>query len=194
MSDRDRVLVAYGTRYGATAEIAEAIGKALTAAGYAVDVQRARRVRSLQPYRAVVLGSAVYAGRWRPDALRLLRRPQLRDCEVWLFSSGPVGEDKGAPEQLERWTKPPRVQQIADSVGVREHVVFGGRVADDAGFIRKKMARNIAPELRDRRDWVRIAAWSSSIVAALNGPHPAASSPPDSEGQVRDRSERVPAP
>lgn len=89
-------------QHGATAEIAEAIAEMLTAAGLAVDVRRARQVRSLAPYRAVVLGSAVYAGRWRGDALRLLRRRELRDREVWLFSSGPVGEDKGDPEQLER--------------------------------------------------------------------------------------------
>jgi menaquinone-dependent protoporphyrinogen oxidase len=40
MSDRDRVLVAYGTRHGATAEIAEAIGKTLRTAGLEVDVER----------------------------------------------------------------------------------------------------------------------------------------------------------
>ena len=99
MSDPDRVLVAYGTKHGATAEIAEAIGKALIAAGLGVDVRRARRVRSLAPYQAVVLGSAVYAGRWRRDAMRLLRRAELRERAVWLFSSGPVGEDKGDPER-----------------------------------------------------------------------------------------------
>ena len=110
MNERDRVLVAYGTKHGATAEIAQAIARALSAAGLEVDVQRARRVRSLERYRAVVLGSAVYAGRWRRDALRLLQRSELGEREVWLFSSGPVGEDKGDPEQLERWTKPPRVQ------------------------------------------------------------------------------------
>ncbi len=103
------MLVAYGTKHGATAEIAEAIARALSAAGWEVDVQRARRVRSLERYRAVVLGSAVYTGRWRRDALRLLQRSGLGEREVWLFSSGPVGEDKGDPEQLERWTKPPRV-------------------------------------------------------------------------------------
>jgi len=164
------VLVAYSSKHGATAEIAEAIGIALSSAGLEVDVERAHRVRSLEPYRAVVLGSAVYAGRWRSDAVRLLRRPELRDREVWLFSSGPVGEDKGNSEELERWTKPKAVQEIADGIGVREHVVFGGFVADDAGFIRKKMARNIPPELRDRRDWVEIDTWASSIAAALGSP------------------------
>ena len=43
-------------------------------------------------------------------------------------------------------------------------------IADDAGFIRKKMARNIPPELRDRRDWRQIDAWARSIAAALAEP------------------------
>ena len=167
MSERDRVLVAYGTKHGATTEIAETLADTLRAAGLKVDVQRARRVGSLEPYRAVVLGSAVYAGRWRRDATRVLRRADLKDREVWLFSSGPVGENKGDPEQLEKWTKPRRVQELAMSIGVREHVVFGGMVAEDAGFVRKKMARNIPPELRDLRDWQQIEAWAQSIAAAL---------------------------
>ena len=166
--DHTRVLVAYGSKYGATAEIAEAIGMALSVAGLEVDVERARRVRSLVPYRAVVVGSAVYAARWRSDALRLLRRPELRELDVWLFSSGPVGEDKGDPEQLERLTKPQRVQEIAASIGAHEQVVFGGMVADDAGFVRKKIARKIPPELRDRRDWREIEAWAQSIAAVLS--------------------------
>ena len=169
MSDPDRVLVAYGTKHGATAGIAEAIGRTLAAAGLAIDVQPARRVRSLDGYRAVVLGSAVYAGRWRSDAIRLLRRPQLLDREVWLFSSGPVGEDSGDPEQQERWTRPPRVEQLARDIGAHEHVVFGGMVDVDAGFIRRKMARKIPPELRDRRDWVAIEAWAQTIAATLSG-------------------------
>ncbi|MGZ4187524.1 MAG: flavodoxin domain-containing protein [Solirubrobacteraceae bacterium] len=174
MTSPERVLVAYGTKHRATAEIAEAVATILRNAGLEVDLLRARRVRSLDPYRAVVLGSAVYAGRWRADAMRLLSRPQLKDREVWLFSSGPVGEDKGDPEELERWTKPARVQEIAAGIGVRDHVVFGGMVADDAGFIRKKMARNIPRELRDRRDWQQIEAWTQTIVRDLTGrPAPA---------------------
>jgi hypothetical protein len=79
MSDDARLLVAYGSKYGATAQIVEAIGMALRTAGFTVDVSAARQVRALDPHQAVVLGSAVHAGRWRRDAMRLLRRPQLRD-------------------------------------------------------------------------------------------------------------------
>ena len=169
MSDPDRVLVAYGTKHGATTQIAQAIADTLRAAGLKVDLQPARRVHSLEPYRAVVLGSAVYAGRWRGDALRMLRRAELNDRDVWLFSSGPVGEDQGDPEQVEKWTKPRPVQERAVAIGAREHVVFGGMIADDAGFIRKKMAQKIPAELRDRRDWQQIEAWAKSIAAALAG-------------------------
>jgi menaquinone-dependent protoporphyrinogen oxidase len=167
MNAEDRVLVAYGTKHGATEAIAETIAKTLSDAGLEVNLERARRVRSIEPYRAVVLGSAVYAGRWRRDALRLLRRSGLRERDVWLFSSGPVGESKGDPEQFERMTRPPRVQQAAADIGAHEHVVFGGMVDEDAGFIRKKMARRIPPELRDLRDWDAIEAWANAIAATL---------------------------
>lgn len=164
------VLVGYGSKYGSTAEIAEAIGNTLRLAGLGVDVQRARDVRSLEAYRAVVLGSAVYMARWRRDALRLLARQRdLAQREVWLFSSGPVGKDTGEPEEkVERWTKPKRVQRLAARIGAHEHVVFGGRVSDEVGgFLRKKMAQNTPPELRDRRDWSAIEAWAQKIAASL---------------------------
>ena len=166
----ERVLVAYGSKFGSTAEIAQAIGTALRVAGLEVDVRRAHEVRSIEPYRAVVVGSAVYMARWRRDAMQLLRRRRkdLAQREVWVFSSGPVGEEKGEPEEKqERWIKPKRVQRLATGINAREHVVFGGRVAEDAGFLRKRMARNIPPEFRDRRDWNAIEAWAQRIADSL---------------------------
>jgi hypothetical protein len=52
-------------------------------------------------------------------------------------------------------------------IGAHDHVSFGGMVAEDAGFMRKRMARGMPPELRDRRDWRLIEAWSRSIATAL---------------------------
>jgi len=56
----DQVLVAYASKHAATAGIAEKIGQVLREAGLPADVLPAGRVRDLTPYRAVVLGSAVY--------------------------------------------------------------------------------------------------------------------------------------
>lgn len=81
------VLVAYGTKYGSAAQIAEAIGRTLADARLEVDVRRAREVDAIEPYAATVIGSAVYMRRWRRDAARLLRRHrrELAERPVWLF-------------------------------------------------------------------------------------------------------------
>jgi menaquinone-dependent protoporphyrinogen oxidase len=179
----DRILVAYGTRHGSTAEIAEAIAERLGAAGLDVDLRRARDVRSLAAYRAVVLGSAVYTARWRRDAARLLRRHRrdLAQRDVWLFSSGPVGKQADQDEaRAERWTKPKLVRRLAAEIGARDHVVFGGRVSEDTGgFMYRNMARTTPPELRDRRDWDAIANWARGIAAAVaDAPPEAGAGPP----------------
>ena len=177
MTDQDdkpgRVLVAFGTKYGSTAEIAEAIGKALGEAGLDVDVQRAREVKTLEPYTAVVIGSAVYMRRWRREAVRLLRRHrrELADRRLWLFSSGPVGEqDDEDEEKAERRARPKLVEDFVLEVGAREHVMFGGCVSpDEGGLIRKRIAKKTPPELRDRRDWDEIGGWAERIAAELKG-------------------------
>ncbi len=69
-----QVLVAYATKYGTTAEIAEKITEVLRQAGLRTDVLPADRVGDLNPYRAVVLGSAVYIGMWRKDMQSCMKK------------------------------------------------------------------------------------------------------------------------
>ncbi|MEA3375393.1 MAG: flavodoxin domain-containing protein, partial [Chloroflexota bacterium] len=64
-----QVLVAYATKHGATAEIAKKVGQVLREAGLPTDVLPAGDVGDLTSYSAVVLGSAIYIGRWRKDAV-----------------------------------------------------------------------------------------------------------------------------
>jgi len=96
----ERVLVAYGSKHGATAEIAEAIGEVMREAGLDVDVLSAGAVKDLAPYAAVVLGSGVYVGKWLKEAAKFLEAQAagLAQRPVWLFSSGPSGE--GDPVEL----------------------------------------------------------------------------------------------
>jgi menaquinone-dependent protoporphyrinogen oxidase len=78
------VLVAAASKYGATAEIAEAIGRALRDSGVAADVRPVEQAGDLSGYTGVVLGSAVYVGRWLEPARRFVtpnavpRRPLAR--------------------------------------------------------------------------------------------------------------------
>jgi menaquinone-dependent protoporphyrinogen oxidase len=78
---------------GATKEIAEAIGARLTEHGLRATVADAGAVDRVDDYDAIVLGSAIYATRWRPEAVRFVRRHRaaLTDRKTWLFESGWIG-------------------------------------------------------------------------------------------------------
>jgi len=167
-----QVLVAYATKYGATAEIAEKIGAVLRQADLSADVLPADRVGDLSAYEAVVLGSAVYIGQWRRQAVRFLQANEtvLAGKPVWLFSSGPTGE--GAPvELLQGWRFPAKLQPIADRIGPRDIAVFHGAAdANKLNFIEKWMMKNVKAPAGDFRDWEAITAWARAIAEELQEP------------------------
>jgi menaquinone-dependent protoporphyrinogen oxidase len=161
-----RVLVAYASKHGSTADIAAAIGDELGRHGIDVDCLAADAVGRIDDYDAVVLGSAVYMKRWQRPARRLLhhRREALAERPLWLFSSGPVGEAQPDPN----WCEPKDLVREAEHLKAREHVIFGGRVpADPGNFVERAMAKNTPPEHQDKRDWEEIRAWAAAIAAEL---------------------------
>jgi menaquinone-dependent protoporphyrinogen oxidase len=164
-----QVLVAYATKYGATAEIAERIGQVLRQAGLATDVLPADRVGDLTPYAAVVLGSAVYIGRWRKEAATFLKANEkaLAERPVWLFSSGPTGEGD-AVELMKGWHFPESLQPIADRIHPRDIAVFPGALdPKKLNLIEKWTIKNVKAPLGDFRDWESITSWATAIADGL---------------------------
>jgi len=169
-----KVLVAYGTKYGGTAEIAEKIGQVLREAGLHADVLRADRVSDVSPYHAVVLGSGVYIGRWRKEAAKLLKSNEqaLAERPVWLFSSGPT--DEGDPVELtEGWRFPKALQPIVDRIQPRDIAVFHG-VMDEKklNVFERWVIKRVGAPLGDFRDWDAITAWAAAIADALKEASP----------------------
>jgi menaquinone-dependent protoporphyrinogen oxidase len=163
------VLVAYATKYGATAEIADKIGQVLRVAGLPADVLPVKQVKDLAPYKAVVLGSAVYIGQWRKEAAAFLKANEqaLAERPVWLFSSGPTGQ--GDPVQLAQgWRFPNALQPIADRIHARDIAVFHGALdPKKANPIEKWVVKNVKAPFGDFRDWAAISAWAAAIADAL---------------------------
>lgn len=164
-----KVLVVYATKYGSTAEIAEAIGDTIRQAGHDADVVEASQTDSLAPYAAIVLGSAVYAGMWRKEAVQFLKENQevLASKPVWLFSSGPTGE--GDPvELLSGWTFPEGQQEIADRISPQDVAVFHGKIdLDEMSFGDKLIIKAVRGKEGDYRDWDAIRAWASGIAEVV---------------------------
>ncbi len=162
------VLVAHASKRGSTAEIAQAIAEELRHAGLDVDCRAAGEVGSLSSYDAVVLGSAVYMKRWQGDAKHFLREhaDELSERPFWVFSSGPVGDPGKSGDAS--WLEPPRIIDRAHQLGVRAHVVFGGRVpAEPRGPIERAMVKNTPAQYRDLRDWDEIRAWAKRVALEL---------------------------
>ena len=164
-----KVLVAYATKRGATAEIAEKIGEVIRNNGLPVDVRPVGQVKDITPYSAVVLGSAAYIGQWRKDAVTLLKENEklLSTLPVWVFSSGPTGE--GDPVKLlNGWLYPNGLKPVIERVKPRGITVFHGVVSrDKMNFLERWMLKNVKSPIGDFRDWDAIAAWAGAIAKEL---------------------------
>jgi menaquinone-dependent protoporphyrinogen oxidase len=165
------ILVTYASKYGSTEEIAEKIGEVLRQAGLQVDVLPVDDIRDLNPYKAVILGSAVYIGKWQIEAVKFLRANEkiLADRPVWLFSSGPTGE--GDPvELMEGLCLPAALQPVADRIHPRDIAVFHGYInPEKINLIEKWAIKSLVRKpFGDFRDWNSIVSWTTTIADVLN--------------------------
>lgn len=166
MSETGHVLVAYGSKTGSTAEIAARIGAVLRGEGFEVAVLDAGAVTDIGPYGAVVLGSALYALRWRKEVVALLKRhrEELSEREVWLFHSGPVGDDINESDRDQQL--PANVAKLAARIGAHGPQTFGGRMLPGGGDrLYRLVARTTGAG--DWRDWEAIEAWARLVADRL---------------------------
>jgi len=115
-----RILVGYATATGSTVDVANAIGAALGARGFAVDVKPLTEQPALAGYRAAVLGSAIHGGKWLPEAAAYVEqnRVALAAMPVALFCVHAMncGPDPEATKRRQAYLDPQRalVKPIAE--------------------------------------------------------------------------------
>jgi menaquinone-dependent protoporphyrinogen oxidase len=168
-----RVLVTAASRHESTHEIAAAIASGLIDRGIDAVAVPAEEVTSLDGFDAVVLGSAVYMGRWLVAARRLAQIHASALCmtRVWLFSSGPVGPvdhpiPPGTPADV------PVLMRLTRAIG---HRTFPGRLdMRRLRFAERAVARTIHAPDGDSRDWDAIDRFAGEIADKLFAAHAAA--------------------
>jgi menaquinone-dependent protoporphyrinogen oxidase len=176
-----KVLVAYATRHGATAGIAERIGARLRARGVDADVLRVSQVGDPAGYDAFVVGAAAYMFHWLGDAATFVRRNRdiLASRPTWLFSSGPLGTDLVDKEGRDVFetTVPREFPELREAIHPRGEKVFFGAwdpAAKPVGvaerFVRLMPAARDTLPSGDFRDWPAIDAWTDEVAAALETP------------------------
>lgn len=167
-----RVLVVVASRHGATAEIADALARSLAecpagrAAALSAVAVPAHQRPDPAPFDAVVVGSAVYAGRWLDPARQYAadHAGVLRTRPVWMFSSGPIGDPPFPPDE------PHDAAPLAAITGARAHRVFPGRLDKSRlSFGERAMVTAMRAPVGDFRTWDEIAAWAAEIAATVTG-------------------------
>lgn len=165
-----RVLVAVASRHGGTREIGSVIAEALTAAGHEVDELDPADVALIDSYDAVVLGSAVYNGRWLPEARELAERAAtpLSRRPVWLFSSGLATQPASIANS------PTEMRDLRERVAARAHRSFAGRLDRSVlSFAERTIIAAARGREGDHRDLAAVRAWGESIAQELGAEIPA---------------------
>jgi menaquinone-dependent protoporphyrinogen oxidase len=133
--DAKKVLIAYSTKSGATAESANLIAEVLREKHHlVVDVVDLKQQGKpdIGPYGAVIIGGGIRIGMWYGRARRMLRR-DYGDRRVAVFlSSGRAGDPKQHHMAVERYlrrvlAKRPKIQH-GGGRGLRGWMMVGGQV------------------------------------------------------------------
>jgi menaquinone-dependent protoporphyrinogen oxidase len=165
-----KILVAYGTRAGSTAEVADAVGKKLAQGGAIVDVKSVKNVHDINGYQAIVLGSAIRAGHVLPEILDFVKqhKSDLQKLPVAYFVVGmTLRED--TPEKrkiVNAYLDPLRAEITTVDVGL-----FAGKMDySKLGFFEKFIIKNMikVPE-GDLRNWPEINNWAEKLLPKLTG-------------------------
>ena len=172
------VLVAYASRHGSTAGIAERIAAGLRSAGQPADALPVGEVRDVAAYDAFVVGGAAYMFHWLKDATAFVKRHRavLAEQPVWLFSSGPLGTDlvDAQGRDVLETTRPKEFAELQAMISPRGERIFFGAWDPEAPVIGiGEQLMRLAPKSRsampagDFRDWPAIDAWATEIAGEL---------------------------
>lgn len=164
-----RVLVAYASKYGSTGGVADAIGKELCSRGMAADVLLIKNVRNISSYQAVVVGSAIYMGKWMSEASDFIKenREVLRQVPVAYFL---VCMNLAEPTETKRaevatYTDP--ILKAVPEIKPAAIGTFAGALDyNNLSWIYKKVLKSKGSPEGDFRNWDAIRAWARDPVLA----------------------------
>jgi menaquinone-dependent protoporphyrinogen oxidase len=162
-----RILVAYATKKGSTAEIAQAVGKELEVSGHVAEVAEIGTVTSLAGYNAVVIGGPVYVGKIvgvgkfvKHHSSELAGIP-VAGFVVCLSAAAKDSEGMALAEKALHAALNP-LKPVAETI-------FAGKLdPEKLSWFQRWIIKKVKSPVGDFRDWTAIATWARELPGKLN--------------------------
>jgi menaquinone-dependent protoporphyrinogen oxidase len=158
-----KILVTYASKYGSTGGVADAIGKKLCSKGATVDVLLMKNAVNLSSYQGVVVGSAIYMGKWLPEAVdfvkknvEVLRRIPVAYFLVCMTLCKPTEENRAKVLAY----LDPVLKAIPEIKPVGIGAFAGALDYNNLSWLNKKILKSKGTPEGDFRDWKAIRAWA----------------------------------
>jgi menaquinone-dependent protoporphyrinogen oxidase len=180
--DTLKALIAYGTRYGATAETSEEIAKILREEGFDTKIVNLKeeKIKDISEYDLIIVGSGMGNCRWASEAEDFLKkfRKKFEGKKLALFVSTmkPFFEREGKIDDVAKTRKIALEDKVAKYSLKPIALGFFGGVIDynKMGFIARKGMEffkpqlekdgfKVAPGIYDLRDWDEIRNWAKEL-------------------------------
>lgn len=161
-----RVLVAYATKTGTTREVAEEIGKVLSARGHSVEVADIAANPSAEGYSAVVVGAPINGMKWlqAAEAFVAANAPALRVAKTsYFFVSYLLFEGRPAFGKI--------IGKSLDAASALASPLmkgaFGGRLPSELPAFARLLFGVKRGRPLDIRDWLAIRDWASELAGKI---------------------------
>ena len=178
-----KILIAFGTRYGSTEEIANKISEIFNQKGLEPSIMNLKDVNSfdsidLEEYDGILLGSGIKIGKWTKSVQSFMKYLKEKSYEknkkLGVFiSSGEAGNPDNRSQIREKY-----IENVLNELDINVDLydAFGGVIdlSDNSnlGFLTKKMLKAMAKkdpnitygEVNDGRDWDQITNFAEKFA------------------------------
>lgn len=180
-----RVLIVYGTSFGATKGTSEEVARILREENFDVKVVNAQeeKIKDISEYGLIIVGSSLANCRWNGQAEDFLKRfhKELEHKKLALFVSSvaPIAEREGNTEEVAK-TRKIALEDKISKYGLKPitTALFGGilnynkmswitRKSMEVAFksrVQNTGFKEVEPGVYDLRDWDKIRSWTKELA------------------------------
>ncbi|RLF96349.1 nitric oxide synthase [Thermococci archaeon] len=175
---RMKALIAYGTRYGSTTDIANKMGEILTEEGIDVKIVNLaeEKIDDVSNYDLIIIGSSIKIGSWTKKSLEFLERFESdlsKKKTAFFVSCLDANDPKKCKEARENYLE--KVAKKYPSIRPYKLGLFGGVIdMKKYGFGTKLMVKALSKNLEkqgidinksnDFRNWEEIQNWTRELL------------------------------